>query len=367
VSGSGSRWRYLARRFLIGVVLVWLLTVITFGVYYAIPSEPANFLIRSQHPTDQQIAHARHALGVDRPIHVQYADYVWHLVQGDLGVSYQGAFIVGDHVEGPPVGRMVIRAAAVTGWLALGGIVLLLLLAVPLAIFAASRAGTYLDRTAIAVSLVAVSTHPVVVALVLQLFVGNRWHIAPANGYCNLLPPHAPPQSPPAVGPALEGPTCTGVGDWAAHLALPWIAFAFFFVALYMRMIRTQLVDVLGTEYVRSARAKGASEGRVMLRHALPNTLLPIITMIGMDIGMAIGVAVYVETVYGLPGLGQLTLGALRGTQGFDRPMILGIVIVVASAIILINLLVDLVHALVDPRVAVSGRRQGAARTAGVV
>jgi peptide/nickel transport system permease protein len=360
---SGSRWRYLTRRLLIGVVLVWLLTVITFGVYYAIPSEPANFLIRNQHPTDEQIAHARHALGVDRPIHVQYADYVWHLVRGDFGVSYQGAFIVDDHVEGAPVGRMVIRAAAVTGWLALGGVALLLLLAAPLATLAASRAGTYLDRTVIAVSLVAVSTHPVVVALVLQLFLGNRWQIAPADGYCNLIGPKQPMSTDPFGKPEL----CGGVVDWASHLALPWIAFALFFVALYMRMIRTQLVDVLGTEYVRAARAKGASEPRVLVRHGLPNTILPIITMIGMDIGTAIGVAVYIETVYGLPGLGQLTLGALRGEAGFDLPVILGIVIVVASAIILINLLVDLIHVVADPRVAVTGRRRGAARAAGVV
>ncbi len=364
---SGSRWRYLARRLLIGVVVVWLLTLITFGLYYAIPSEPANFLIDVQHSNRAEIARARHALGVDRPIHVQYAKYVWRLVHGDLGVAYQGASFSNEGIAGAPVGHMVIRHAAVTGWLALGGVALLLLLAAPLATLAASRAGTYLDRTLIAVSLVAVSTHPVVVALVLQLFLGNRWHIAPADGYCSLLPQHV---LQPSTGPgnfAPEEQTCSGIAPWASHMALPWITFALFFVALYMRMIRTQLVDVLGTDYIRAARAKGASETRVVVRHGLPNTILPIITMIGMDIGTAIGVAVYVETVYGLPGLGSLTLGALRGEQGFDLPVILGIVMVVGAAIVLINLLVDLVHTLADPRVGTRGRRQGAARAAGVV
>jgi peptide/nickel transport system permease protein len=149
-------------------------------------------------------------------------------------------------------------------------------------------------------------------------------------------------------------------------MVLPWITFALFFIALYMRIVRVRLLDVLDADYVRAARAKGASEFRVLRRHALPNTILPVVTMLAMDIGTAVGVAVYVETVYQLPGLGRLTLGALAGDAGFDLPVIIAVVMVVGTAIILLNLLADMVLALVDPRVEARGVRRAHA-TAGVV
>jgi peptide/nickel transport system permease protein len=133
-----------------------------------------------------------------------------------------------------------------------------------------------------------------------------------------------------------------------------------------MRIIRVQLLEVLGSEYVRAARAKGASEARVLRRHALPNAVPPVVTMLAMDIGTAVGIAVYVETVYQLPGLGRLTLSALSGAAGFDLPVILAVVLLVGAAIILLNLLADFVLALVDPRVESRGVRRAHA-TAGVV
>jgi peptide/nickel transport system permease protein len=356
-------WRYLVRRLAVSVVLLWLLSVIAFGIYFAIPQEPANFLVDVQHATPAQIRHARHVLGVDKPVTTQYAKFVWRALHGDFGLAFEGAsFSSATTFTGTHVGAEVIRAAAVTGWLALGGLVLVLLLAVPAAMLAATRVGSWVDRTLLAVTLIGISTHPIVIGVVLQTFVGNRWHVAPPNGYCPLTS-----KAPLVTNSFTTSPTsCGGLGQWAAHMALPWITFALFFIALYMRIVRVRLLEVLDSDYVRAARAKGASELRVLRRHALPNALLPVVTMLGMDIGTAVGVAVYVETVYGLPGLGLLTIGAISGNAGFDLPVIVAVVMLVGAAIILLNLLADFVLAFVDPRIETLSPRRSHA-TSGVV
>jgi peptide/nickel transport system permease protein len=356
-------WRYFLRRVLISVVLLWLLSVITFAIYFTIPQEPANFLVDTQHATPGMIRHARHVLGVNQPVTTQYAKFVSRALHGDFGISYQGAaYGANGGLAGTHVGAAVARAGAVTGWLALGGLVLVLVLAIPAATFAASRAGSWLDRTLLSVTLIGISTHPIVIGVILQTFVGNRWHVTPAGGYCGLAG-----KTPLFTDRFDTQPTmCGGAADWASHMVLPWITFALFFIALYMRIVRVRLLDVLDADYVRAARAKGASELRVLRRHALPNTILPVVTMLAMDIGTAVGVAVYVETVYQLPGLGRMTLGAIAGDAGFDLPVIVAVVLVVGAAIVLLNLLADLVLAFVDPRIDRRGVRRAHA-TAGVV
>jgi peptide/nickel transport system permease protein len=348
---------------LISIFLVWLLTVITFALYYAIPSEPASFVIDVQHSTPQRIAKVHHELGVDKPITTQYVKYVSRMLHGDFGVAWEGiGFTNAGTLAGTHVGAETVRAAAVTGWLALGGVAVLLLLAIPIATIAATKAGSILDRTLLAVTLVGISTHPIVVGVLLQTFFGNRWSVAPPSGYCALLS-----KTPEVVDRFNTHPTmCGGVTAWASHMILPWITFALFFVALYTRIVRVRLLEVLDTDYVRAARAKGASELRVLRRHALPNALPPVITMIAMDIGAAVGVAVYVETVYGLPGLGRLTIGAIASDAGIDLPVILAVVMIVGATIILLNLIADLVIAAVDPTIERRGPRRAHA-TGGVV
>jgi peptide/nickel transport system permease protein len=348
---------YVARRLAVAAVLVWLLSVITFAMYFKIPADPAGFLVDVQKATPSQIAKAHHALGVDRPVYVQYFKYVSRAGRGDFGFSWATAGFFGGQVEGTPVGPMIRDAARVTGSLVLGGIALLLLIAIPLGTFVATRPRSWLDRLTVGFSVAAISTHPLVVGLLLQLFVGNRWHVAPPSGYCPLTS-HAPDASNPAFlsGSTTNLPTCGGPADWAAHLALPWLTFALFFVALYLRMVRTRMLEVLHEPYVRTARAKGASEFVVVRRHALRNGISPIVTMIGMDAGMAIGIAMYIETVFGLPGLGRTTITALNGVEGFDLPVILGITLVTGLAIILLNLAVDLLLLAIDPTIS-RGRR----------
>jgi peptide/nickel transport system permease protein len=149
---------------------------------------------------------------------------------------------------------------------------------------------------------------------------------------------------------------CGGVGQWAWHLLLPWLTFALFFVALYMRIVRARMLEVLEEPWVRTARAKGASEFRVIRAHALRNAIAPIVTMSAMDAGMAIGVAMYIETVFGLPGLGRTLIRALAGFQGYDLPVILAVTMVAAAVIILLNLVADLLLVAIDPTVVRQGR-----------
>jgi peptide/nickel transport system permease protein len=348
---------FVLRRLGVAIVLLWLLSVITFAIYLKVPQDPAGFLVDIQHASPKQIADAHHVLGTDRPAIVQYGKYVDRLVHGDFGVSWPTVVFVAGKPVGSPVGQIIWHAALVTGSLVLGGFVLLLLVAVPLGTFAATRPRSWIDRLSLLVSVAAISTHPLVVGLLLQLFVGNRWKLLPASGYCTIPKPSAA-----AVEQARQfAPTgtplpCGGVGQWASHLILPWLTFALFFVALYMRIVRARMLEVLEEPFVRTARAKGASELRVIRSHALRNAIAPVVTMTAMDAGMAIGVAMYIETVFGLPGLGRTLIRALAGFQGYDLPVILGVTLVAAAAIIVLNLLADIVLLLVDPTIA---RRQG--------
>jgi peptide/nickel transport system permease protein len=346
---------YILHRAATAVVLLFALTLVTFFMYSQIPANPAGFVIDLQHSTPAQIKEADHRLGVDRPLLVQYAKFVERAVRGDFGYSWARiGFLPGHETTGVPVRHLVWNAAKVTGSLVAGGFVLLLAIALPLGTFVATRPRGLVDRLSLGFSLAAISTHPLVVGLLLQLFVGNRWHLAPADGYC---PFWAPSTAARAAAAQQNVPICGGPLDWASHLVLPWLTFALFFVALYLRMMRSRMMEVLGEPYIRTARAKGASESRIMRRHALRNAISPVVTMVGMDAGTAIGIALYVETVFGLPGLGRTTIAALRGFSGFDLPVIVGVVLVTAVAIIALNLLVDLALYAIDPTIARKGRR----------
>jgi peptide/nickel transport system permease protein len=346
---------YILRRAAVAVGLLFVLSIVTFLMYSKIPSNPAAFVLDLRRATPAQIRRADHWLGVDRPLWVQYLKYVERSAHGDFGLSWSTiSFSYNGQASGVHVGRRVWNASKVTASLVLGGFVLLLAIALPLGAFIATRPRGVADRLSLGFSLAAISTHPLVVGLLLQLFAGYRWHLAPPAGYCSFLPPSAAAR---AAAEQARFPICGGPLAWASHLALPWLTFALFFVALYLRMMRTRMLAVLGEPYVRTARAKGASELRVLRGHALRNAISPVVTMVGMDAGTAIGIALYVETVFALPGLGRTTIVALQGIQGFDLPVIVAVVLVTAVAIIGLNLLVDLALYAIDPTIARKGRK----------
>lgn len=354
---------FLVRRTLVALGLVFALVVVTWLVWVQVPGDPASILTGvGGDVTEEEIAEAREALGVDEPVHVQFAKYVARLAQGDFGISWFTVVPAEDNsYTGAPVRDAVFDAARVTGSLVLGGVLVLGLIALPLGLLAASREGSMLDRLTIAISLVAISTHPIVVGLLLRLVTAEQLQLVPPRGYCSFSGDSPPPPIPGTVA----DPVCGGPADWASHLVLPWITFALFLVAIYMRMVRARTIDVLGEPFITVARAKGASEWRVLTRHGGRVIVAPILTMLAMDVGMALGLAIYVEAVFGLPGLGTLSLRALNGDIGYDRPMILGIVVVSGLAIVTLNLLADLAAAAVDPRVREGSRsrRSVAARS----
>ncbi len=342
---------FVLRRLATSIVLLLLLSFVTFFAFSRIPSEPAAFVIDVRYATPEQVQHARHVLGADRSIFVQYKRFVWRALHGDLGRTWSGQYggFGAQTANGYPVLHEVWKAAGVTGAIALGGFVLLLLVSVPLGLLAASRPRSLLDRAAVAIGIVGVSTHPLVVGLVLQLFLGSRWHVVPPSGYCSFVPHDQ--QSAAAFGP----PPCGGPAQWALHLALPWATFALFFIALYSRMIRARMLEVLDEPYIRTARAKGVPQWRVLLRHAMPNSVLPLVTMVAMDLGTAVGISTYVEAVYRLPGLGYGTLRALTGAA-LDLPLLMGIVMFTGTAIIVLNFVVDMIAVALDPTISRSSR-----------
>jgi len=356
--------RFVLTRLVTAVCLLFVLSTITFVAYAAIPANPAGFLIDIEHAKPGQIAAADHALGLDHSIYYRYGLYLWHLAHADFGTAWSTLVVGYDgRIHGSPVGHMTFTAARVTGSVILGGAVMLMLIAVPLALISARAPRTILDRTVVAVSLIGISTHPLVIGLVLQLLFTVHWHLLD-GGYCNFFP-----GSQAATGFHLTSgqpvPVCEGPEEWALHLILPWITFALFFVALYMRVLRARLLETLNTHYARTARAKGASETRVLVRHALPNVIAPTIVMLAMDAGTAIGISIYIEVVYGLQGIGHLVLNALSGERGYDLPLILGVVFVSATAIIALNALADVIARLIDPRIT-SISRSGAGVRSGL-
>jgi peptide/nickel transport system permease protein len=208
-----------------------------------------------------------------------------------------------------------------------------MLIAIPIGILSALRPRSLLDRISMTFVLIGISAHPVWIGLIFAYVFGFRLHITPITGYCDFINPST---------------DCGGPVQWAYHLVLPWLTFAILFAALYVRMIRANTLDTMNEDYVRTARAKGAPEWLVLRSHILRNSMLPVVTMLGMDIGLALGGAVFTETVYSLPGLGNT---AVRALFNYDTPTIQGVIVFATLAIIVFNLVVDLLYAWIDPRI----------------
>ena len=260
------------------------------------------------------------------PLYQQYWDYLRGILfHASLGETYNRQDLT----------HVVLQFLPVTAAVVIGGAVVWLAISIPLGILSALRPRSFFDRGVLAVTLVALCVHPIVIALVFSYAFGFKLGLLPIAGYCQAFSP--PP-----------GAICGGIGDWFSHLVLPCLALAVMFAALYTRMIRANVLEELSEEYVRTARAKGASEPRVFGRHVLRNVLLPLVTMLGMDVGLAIMAALYVEVVFGLPGLGN---EAWTSIAREDWPVLQGIVVFTGFVVIVVNLVVDLLYGLLDPRV----------------
>ena len=316
--------QYLIRRVLWAGVLFLCITVVTYVIFFVIPANPAQ-LVAGRSATMEDVQRAEHFLGLDQPVYVQYGKFVKRLVwEQSLGTSFATRQDVND---------VVLRAAPVTASLVLGGAVVWLLISVPIGILSALKPRSLLDRGAMTFVLIGISSHPVWIGLILAYTIGYKLGLAPISGYCDMINP--------STG-------CGGPIDWAWHMMLPWLTFALLFAATYTRFIRAQVLETLNEDYVRTARAKGASESRVMFSHVLRNALLTVVTILGLDIGLALGGAIFTESVFGLPGLGRV---ALESIQGYDLPIVQGVVVFATLAILTVTLIVDCLYAWIDPRI----------------
>jgi len=317
---------FVIRRFFWAIWLFLVATIITYIIFFVIPSDPATIACGT-HCTPQIIAHVRHSLHLDIPIYQQYWIFLWNMIKHQsLGYSF---------VNGNSVRWLIAQDAPITASLVFGGAVFWLGISIPIGILSALRPRSILDRFSMLFVLIGISAPAVWIGLILAYLIGFKLGWTPIADYCNLIPSNAVGQ-------------CSGPVQWAYHMILPWMTFMFLFAALYVRLIRANVMETMSEDYVRTARAKGASSTRVLFQHVLRNSMLPVVTILGMDIGLALGGAVFTETVFKLRGLGaELILSAGRK----DLPVVVGVVIFATIAVIIFNFIVDVAYAWLDPRI----------------
>jgi len=319
-------FRYLIRRFLWAWVLFLAVTLVTYVIFFLVPASPAR-RAAGQSATPERVREVEKVLGLDQPVYVQYWRFLKRLVvDRSLGESF---------INRQSVNGEILRAAPITASLVFGAMILVLMLAIPLGIFSALKPRSLLDRAAMTYVLIGISLPSFWIGLVLSYIVGYRLGLTPIAGYCEVVS-------------VPEAAVCGGFTDWAYHMILPWLTLAIVVAGTYVRFVRAEVMETMTQDYVRTARAKGAPEHQVMRSHILRNAMLPVVTMIGMDIGLLLGGSIFIETVFGLPGLGRTAFEAIGN---YDLPTLQGVVIFGAIAIILFTLFVDLLYAWIDPRI----------------
>jgi peptide/nickel transport system permease protein len=315
--------RYIVRRLLWGVALLFIVSALTFVLFDLLPSGDPAKLRAGRTATPQAIAHIRHELGLDQPIYTQFFDYMKGVVlHFDLGYSYYS------HAS---VKSLIAERLPATISLAAGAIVIWLLVGLSVGIVSAVRRRTLLDRTAMGTALVFISAPEYWLGLLaLFLFASDIGKLAVFPGAGSYVAFSSEPVK------------------WLTSLILPWLVLAASFAAVYARLLRGSLIEVLGEDYIRTARAKGLAERRVVMRHGVRSAITPIVTVLGLDIGTLLGGALLIEVVFNIPGVGRLNYDAITHA---DFPIVQGTVLLAALFIVLANLLVDISYAFLDPRV----------------
>ena len=308
---------YLARRILWAIVVMLAVTAITFAIFYLLPpGDPALRFVGKQ-PTPENLALVRHNLGLDNPWYVQYLKFVKNIVTGDkygwpgLGYSYDSNVPIRDKIldRGPRTLSLIIGAAII--WLTVG---------ILIGVISAIKRRSFADRFVMGFALFGISAPVFWLGLMALFIFWNKLNLTAGTGYTSLT---ANPE------------------QWASHLILPY-------AAIYARMVRGSLLDTMGEDYIRTARAKGLSERDVIFKHGLRASLAPIVTMFGLDIALLVGGAIITESVFNLDGLGFMAVDSVFRQ---DLPATLGVVLVATFAVVMMNLIVDIAYAFLDPRV----------------
>jgi peptide/nickel transport system permease protein len=317
--------RFLIRRILAGIVVIWLVATGAFFLFFARPVATVAHQLAGRAATPQVINEVISNLGLNQPIMVQYWHFIDNLLHGDLGFSY---------FNGESVNTILKQDLPPTASLVLGGTILWLAAGLIVGIISATRPRSLFDRSSTVAVLIGLSMPVFVIGELLILFVfvplnqhGFHWI---QTGYAGLS---------------------QGLGPWTGHMILPWITLAAVQAAVYTRLTRGQLLDTLGEDYIRTARAKGLSERRVIYRHGVRAALTPVVSQLGVDLGQLLGGVIVVETVFGLGGLGET---AVQAIDTDNLPVIIGFVILAAVFVVVANIIVDVVYALLDPRVRIA-------------
>jgi peptide/nickel transport system permease protein len=324
---------YVVKRILGIVVVLLVTTAVTYAIFFWLPSDPARLSCGKPCSPDTLKA-VRANMGLDRSIAVQYAEFLKGLFVGrDYGSGaaaiHCGAPCFGySFHQNATVSSLIVDRFPVTFSIAIGAAVLWLIFGIASGTISAIKRGSAIDRVAMVAALTGVSAPSYLVGLIGIYIFGFTLNIVPVDGYANFS----------------DSPV-----DWAWHLVLPWCTLAFLSAALYARLMRGQMLDVMGEDFITTARAKGLRERTVVTRHGMRAALTPIVTIFGMDLGALLGGAVISEQVFSMQGIGRLVI---ESVQQVDLPVIVGTTLFTAFLIVFANLVVDLLYAFLDPRVA---------------
>jgi peptide/nickel transport system permease protein len=317
-------WRYIVRRLLWVVVVLLIITAFTYLIFFVMPPTDPAVQFAGKNPTPEQIAEVRRQFGLDKPVWAQYGLFLKHLFTGDqygwpgLGFSF---------VTRSPVKDQFFDRVWVTVQLAVGAALVWLCIGIPIGIISAIKRRSLLDRSTMLLALFFVSAPVFWLGLMALWLFWYNLHWSPGTGYV---------------------PITQSFGGWLSHMIMPWVVLALLYAAFYARMTRGNLIETMGQDYIRTARVKGLPEWKVILKHGVRASLTPVVTLIGLDLGALLGGAVITETVFNLQGIGQWAAASVF--QG-DVPVVLAVTVVVTLAVTLMNLLVDIVYAYLDPKV----------------
>jgi peptide/nickel transport system permease protein len=310
--------RFIVRRLIQMVLVMFAVSVLTFLIFNVIPNGDPAVRMAGRQPTETQIQAIREEWGFDEPLYVQYLTTMEKVFTGDL-VSYTTQLDVVDEI---------VKGIPRTMSLAIGAAILWMFFAVALGLYSAMRAGRFADRFLTVLALIGISMPVFWIGALMNYYLGFKAGIFPNGGYVELT----------------EDPV-----DWAYHLVMPWVALSLLFIGIYSRVLRSNVLDTMGEDYVRTARAKGLSERRVLLKHVLRNSLIPIVTLWGLDFGLVVGGgAILTETVFDIQGVGQFAADSIGQ---LDVPPVLAVTMFGAFFIVLLNTVVDILYAALDPRV----------------
>ena len=308
---------YIVRR-LLGVIPVMLVVgIFVFSLLHLAPGDPAA-IIAGDNATEANVARIRASLGLDRPLLEQFSSWGWATLRGDLGVSM---------FSNIPVTTLVQQRVGPTVSLALTTMLVAVVIAITLGVLAAWKAGSLLDRAVMALAVTGFSVPVFVVGYALVYFFALEWRWLPVQGYV---------------------PLSEGLWPWLRHLILPSLALGLAYVALIARITRTSMLEVLAEDYIRTASAKGVATLPMLLRHALWNAAVPIITVIGIGVALLMSGVVITESVFNIPGVGRLVVDAITRR---DYPIIQGVMVIFAAVYVLINLVIDILYSFIDPRI----------------